>query len=453
MSEQVTIYNKAIETFRGGGEILLANQGIVSKALTAGNAILGKINANGGKLDAGLDQLVNDYLVKIGQRKKEIEEARKPITQMMDEMKKYFTAEEAKLDVKGAGTIPAQLQQHRNEYAKEQAELEKQRQEEAARRASKERERVQLVADVETQLNKHFNDHLLSYKQRMHTGFNEITLENFADKERKLADIPCLYSLDHYQSFKPTLRPIQHNHDELAGIITGVDLFANFSAIFSSEVEELKQQFIDRLPSKKSELEALAAAEKARQEEAARAAEAERLRQQEIAKAEGERKRQLEEEARAAAVAEKARQEELAAEQRRLEEDRLRREQEEATRMAQEAKEKEEKAAQQIEMNKAAGETMALFDAEASLAEGAEAPETRQGFEIKVLHAAGYVQIFQFWFENEGKGLGIDKIGNTKMDQMKAYCEKQAHKNSTVIESKFLQYVPTYKAVNRKAVK
>lgn len=447
----IQIYNNAIDTFRDGGKILAANQAVVSKAIAAGEGILSKIAANGGKLDVQLDALANDYLVKVNQRKKEAEEARKPITQMMDAVKKFFTEEEGKLDVKSSTTIPYQLQVHRNTYAREQAELEKQRQIEAERRAAKERERVQLVAEVETQLNRHFNDYLLSYKQKMHAGFNTVTLENFTEKQQKLANIPCAYAEAHYKTFEPALRPALHTKEEVSGIVSSIDLFANFAAVFNSEVEELKQQFIDRLPSKRSELEALAAAEKARQEEAARAAEAERVRQAEIAKADGERKRKLEEEARIAAAAEKARQEDLEAEQRRLEYERHLREQEEAARIAREAKDAEAKAAQIIEMNKAAGETLALFEAEATLAEGAEAPETRQGFEIIVKHAAGWVQIFQFWFENEGKNTAIEKMGNTKLDQMKAFCEKQAHKTGETIESKFLEYKATYKAVNRKA--
>jgi hypothetical protein len=91
-----------------------------------------------------------------------------------------------------------------------------------------------------------------------------------------------------------------------------------------------------------------------------------------------------------------------------------------------------------------------MFEQEAAVAD-VSAPEARQGYEIIVLHQAGYVQIFQMWFENEGKNLPLDKMGGTKLEQMKAWAEKHAHKTGTKIEGKFLKYEESFKAVNRKA--
>ena len=81
----------------------------------------------------------------------------------------------------------------------------------------------------------------------------------------------------------------------------------------------------------------------------------------------------------------------------------------------------------------------------------APAPETRTGVEIIVTHQAGYVELFTLWFKSEGVKLAIDKIGNTKLDQIKAWAEKLAMKTGEKIESKYLTYQGTYKAVNRKA--
>ncbi|MBK7883038.1 MAG: hypothetical protein IPJ81_03900 [Chitinophagaceae bacterium] len=73
----------------------------------------------------------------------------------------------------------------------------------------------------------------------------------------------------------------------------------------------------------------------------------------------------------------------------------------------------------------------------------------------KVLKLQYFIQlaseIFAMWFEKEGKNLPIDKIGNTKLDQMKAWAEKHAFKTGTKIESKFIKYEESFKAVNRKA--
>ena len=103
------------------------------------------------------------------------------------------------------------------------------------------------------------------------------------------------------------------------------------------------------------------------------------------------------------------------------------------------------------EVKKQGEQTMVMFEQEAAVAELGSTSAVRQGVEITVLHPVGYTQIFALWFEGEGKNLPIDKLGNTKLDQMKAWCEKKAMKDNTRIESKFLDYQDSFKAINKKA--
>jgi len=56
-----------------------------------------------------------------------------------------------------------------------------------------------------------------------------------------------------------------------------------------------------------------------------------------------------------------------------------------------------------------------------------------------------------FWWEKEGVKLPLDKIENTKISQMVAFCEKYAHKQSEKIESEYVKYEEDYTAINRKA--
>jgi hypothetical protein len=118
--------------------------------------------------------------------------------------------------------------------------------------------------------------------------------------------------------------------------------------------------------------------------------------------------------------------------------------------MADEAAEAKRKADLDADVKKQGEQTMVMFEKEAAVAETADAPETKVGYEITVLHPVGFTQIFAIWFEKVGKDLPVDKIGNTKLDQMKAWAEKEALKG-TKIDSKFIQYNDTFKAVNRKA--
>jgi phage repressor protein C with HTH and peptisase S24 domain len=144
------------------------------------------------------------------------------------------------------------------------------------------------------------------------------------------------------------------------------------------------------------------------------------------------------------------RQRELEAENKRLADEQKRREDAERERLEAENKKREEEAQLAINLNQQSKQTEVLFDMEASITGSTQAPEARQGYEIIVSHTIGYGQIFQFYFEKEGKNQPIDKLGNMKLDQMKAYCEKLAHKTGEMIESKYLKYEPSFKAINRK---
>jgi hypothetical protein len=49
-------------------------------------------------------------------------ESRSSVTQIMDSLKSMYTEVENVLDVKKAGTVPFKIQEHRNAFAKQQAE-------------------------------------------------------------------------------------------------------------------------------------------------------------------------------------------------------------------------------------------------------------------------------------------------------------------------------------------
>ena len=132
-------------------------------------------------------------------------------------------------------------------------------------------------------------------------------------------------------------------------------------------------------------------------------------------------------------------------------EEKRKREAEESERLMRESEDQKRQAELDADIKKQGEQTMVMFEQEAAMADTAPAPETRQGYDIQVLHPVGYTQIFAFWFENEGKNLPVDKIGNTKLDQMKSWAEKHAQKVGAKIDSKFLKYEESFKAVNRKA--
>jgi hypothetical protein len=78
------------------------------------------------------------------------------------------------------------------------------------------------------------------------------------------------------------------------------------------------------------------------------------------------------------------------------------------------------------------------------------APETRDGYKLQILNIKGIAEVFTFWLQNEGINLEIEEIEKKSITQMKAFCEKAAHKNDNKIVSTNVNYEPVYKAVNRK---
>ena len=231
--------------------------------------------------------------------------------------------------------------------------------------------------------------------------------------------------------------------------------FEDFYEKYKTIMDEFVQGLRDRLPSKKAEL-TQAEANRIEQERLAKEAENQRIEQE-----------RLDKEAREAKTAKDL---ELAKEQQRLADIRaeeLRRQQEaqrlENERLAKEAEARrveqeqeneknrlaeEEKNRQEAELKSAALKAGNLFDEIAASGEKQVEGEVRKGWSIRVVVPAGWALIFQTWFTGKAVGMDSDKMGNVKLDQMKAYCEDIA--DTTKIVSPYLVYEETVTAINRK---
>jgi hypothetical protein len=450
-NNQVAIIENSIEVLKSGPQILLANQTRKDKALSAGRKILSAIQEEG--MTAELDEAAMNYLTKINAANKEMKEGRAGVTQIMDALKKMYTEVENEIDTKKAGTVPAQIQSHRDQYAKEQAAIAEQKRKDAELVAAKAKETIEIRSRIEIQLTNFFNDYLLEKKQKFQQGFNNLKLENFADDAAQIRLYAPKYSQQHFATFRPHVFSSLLNNDEIGKVTTEVTdgKYEQFADQYASQMLELKKDIVDKISSKHEELKE----QKRIADEAAEAAEAARKadekRKEEIAKAGAKEKERLEKEAAIEREANEKRQKELKEQQEAAAAEQKRREDQEAIDLQAKADEAKRKAQQESEIKAQGDQTMVMFEQEASLADGAQAPEARQGFEIEVLHPVGFTQIFAVWFDKEGKSLPVDKIGNTKLEQMKSYCEKIAHKEGFFIESKFLNYSETFKAINRKA--
>lgn len=399
MSELITT-SQIQDIAQNGAEVLNTNKERSEKALAVGRNILQAINEAGG-LNPELDARCNRYLVNCRTAKKEMEESRKPITQLFDQIKKEFTATENELDIRKDGTVPFVVQNHRNEYVKQiEAEREKKRLAQELE-LNKQKERVDIATSVKTQLSAYVQAHIESRKELLQKSFNAITLENFTAKSKDLKELKPVYHKAHWIDFKPVLFPKYLLADEVKAIAQEVVDSKDFDVIagvVEGDINAFIRELIEKLPSLKNELERIAAAN-------------------------AEEKKALEEARAKREADEKAKREADAAE-------------------AQRKKEEELKLQAEGEKADAIMDNLELFDD--------KGPETRSGYNISILHQAGAVEIFQFWFEREGAKSTIEEIEKKSIGQMKTFCERVAHKDGEMISSKYLKYEAVYKAVNRK---
>ncbi len=453
-----TTENKDLQLVQGSLELIehlpakiAKHQSSVANAKRAQQALIDKIGANGNQLNEELDTETKNLIIKIKETVKVREEDRKPITQIFTAISKMFTGAEGELNA-----LAAPLQVYRDDYAKWLHEEAERKRKEAERKAAIETAKHDLKAAITELIGVTLANYLATKKQNIHTSFNSITLATFEDKSAKLNAMPTAFDRNklgeilNYQmpSYSALLSAEDVNVSRIAAH-EGYD-FAGWIANHAQEISDLKRELIDKLPSKKAELDAAAEAEHQRLEAEEAARKAEQERQREIAAANEAEKKRLEEEARIAREKEQKELAALKAKEEQLAAEKAQREAEEAQRLEAEKQEAQRKAKAEAEMAAAAGKAATLFDAAIEATPDQAAVETRTGFDITVTHQAGWVEIFQLWYQNEGIKLSIEEMGKKSLNQMKAWAEKHAKATGEKISSKYLNYETAVKAVNRK---
>lgn len=432
--QEIAIINNSLEIFKTAPEVLVANKNRTSKALIVGDSILDQWQGAWALPDEGeekiialskIDERSNTYMANCSSALKQEKEVRASITQLMDNFKKMFTTTENLIDGAAAGTTPYKVQQQRNMFARKLKEIADLRKKEADDRANKDKEHATLIADIEKYVFDFYSLILRNKKDSLNNRFNSATLDTV---DKLLADLnafaPKLVISVYADAFFSG-RAFYHTPIEISDFLANSIKSSHFinQGNYAAELSLLRDELVHQLPSKINELDEL---QKLQEEQ-------EFLRREAESNAEA---------AKALAVS-------LAA-QKKIEADKAERERLDKVKL-----DEEEAAARQLEITKIevreqGNSTMAMFNREESIAEVA-APALKLGFEIIILHAVAYTQIMAFWFEHHGKNLPIDKIGNTKLDQMKAWAEKQAFDAGIKIDSKFLRYDDVVKAKTVKA--
>lgn len=386
-------------------EIISNNRSSVEKAKSAGQALLYTIQAEG--MSDELDERANNLLVKIRKTNEKMNNDRKPITQILDLMKKEFTTLEAELDPETKGGIYSLIQAERDKYATDKAAELRRKEEEARKKLELDKELIRLESECKMQLAGFFNAFLSSRISKLNELFNTLEIGNFESQSFTIKNFSVEYPHEHFESFAPQLRPVYASQDQINNIIieSTKGKFGEFIDEFRGQISLAKQDVIDRLASRKRELEQIEAERKKNAEKAA----------------------EMEKQAKA-----------------RQEEEERKRKAEEAERLkAAEAK---------IETSRQADMTEALFESQVTIQEAPQqSASVRERYEIEVLNPLGYLLIAQFYFEHEGKIETVAKLEKKTLGSMKKFCESYAMKNDEKINSPFLKYNEKFKTIAKKA--
>ncbi len=374
------------------------NSSSVKKCNEAGQALLDTIEGEG--MNETIDQAAADYLKKVNVTLKNMDERRKPITQIFDKVRSFFTSQEKEIDPKDSTTIPGKLVVKRNEYAKYKYEEEQRRKKEAEQRARIETEKASYQQTIENSLLSYFNQYLSSKVSELQAIFSNLTHENFDREVIGITVFQTDYPKSHFDKFSAdsaTYYISQETKKEIRrNILQG--RYEQLAQQYKAKILNVKQDLIDRIPSKRNELAEL---EQLRLANAEAAAKAEELRKQR----------------------------EIEATSKRMEE----------------IKREEEVAKQEAALKAQQSSIGSLFaGAAASVAPPPTNAKVKE--KIVVVNQQGYLEVFQMWWLNEGKDLPVEELEKI-FKKMITYCEKQANsKDQKHIESQFIRYEADVKA-------
>lgn len=368
------------------------------RCLAAGQQLLNIIQQQGELNDDELDQKVAAFIEKSKRTVKMMNEKRSPFTKLFDQVRTQFTQIENEIDPTKVGTIPYQLQAFRNQYAAKKLKA----QQEAQRKALAEKQHKdaldRLSTDIKNDFEKKFKALLDGSIKAMQLLDDSITLENFEATSNQVKNvptvlpaefIPCLkftVSLSYYSGVTPA--EASQKETEAKNALT-----KQFTDQYKYEIEFNRDYILDRLPSKKKELEKIAAANA---EEAAR-----------LQKEKDER--------------EKAERERLEAEKK--------------------AKQEEAEKAKQLEQQQK--EMAGLFEGQAIAAAGSST-KAKVTKKIHLLDAEGILPVISMWWSKEGCNMTVEELAKKFKSQI-TFCEKIANKDGEFIKHEFVEYIDEVK--------
>lgn len=393
VSDAVIVRQENIVTIvKAGPQSYQTNALSCQRCAEAGQQLLDEIERNG--MSDELDKRLAAYIEKTRKTVKAMNERRSPVTKLFDQVRSEFTILENTIDPTKKDTVPYRIAQFRNAYAaKKREEEERRRQAELAT--------LELLKAKESYRVAVEEDYRRSFNNLVTTSINELTKLNTGVTLENYTAV-----FDTVTGYQSTLRadwcppsavrlPYNVSPEETKAIRNEVfcKLLPSFEEQFVFEVDEYRREILDKLPSKKIELERMAEAD--------------------------------------------------AAEAARLKAEMAKREAEEAARKEQERKKAEAEAQQKAELDKANAEMSGLFGV--AKAEQVYTPKSKVSKKIKVNDPGAFLNIVSMWWQREGCTLSVDELSKIFKKQL-TFCEKLATKEDVFVEAAGLEYYDDVKA-------
>ncbi|MDU6601850.1 MAG: hypothetical protein E6483_02780 [Bacteroides stercoris] len=398
MSTELIKVEEFTSLMKSAPDALGKNQKSIANCNSAGQAILDMIQGEG--MTDELDAKAAEYLKKVNVTITNMKSRRAPVTQLFDRIRSIFTTDEKAIDPKDKSTIPGKIAAERDRYAALKREEERRKQQEMQRQANIEKEKGTYRLAIEQAINTHMSSYFAEQQKNLSHIWESITLATFELKEKSIRGWSTLYPREHFDTFNQDITTYYLDAQTKENIKAEIlnNKYSAFSQQYKFDMEDLRQSFIDRLSSKKQELI---------EEEELRKKDAEAA-----AKAETERKQREEEERK---------QRELEIQQKEHEQ-----------------QQKAESSIQSAQMNSLFATAAASVTTRTSKAKMTE--------RIKILHPAGFLEIYQMWWINEGQNLTIEELEKIHK-KMISFCEKKANSDDEMkIKSKYIRYEEEVKA-------
>lgn len=371
---------------------------IADKAETKAQGLIDTAEVEGmsDELDAAMNQVLADAdaaLVLMSSK-------RSPTTKIFDNIKSMFTFNEKRVDRKNEKSKFFEIAKLRNDYALVKLKEKQAEEQRIYKEQQKKLNEIQCEKDVNRMLNEWFIAGVSATKNFLLDILNKSSIDTIDEKEKKVKDFALAFDINKYDAKEVQASYQFLNIGEVAVIAVRVkaELLKGFQDKYTDEISVYRNEILDKFSGKRRELTEIANAN---------AAEAKRL--------------QAESEKKAA---------------------------DEKLRIANEAAANLQQAEQVAELTAESQSSEATFSAMAEIDNASSGPaKGRTGVKIEILAPNAIPLIFQLWWQNEGKNLGVDQLKKKTVAQMISFCEKYALINDKeqINAPKLMTYVDEYK--------